>query len=196
MNTWNGLSSPFQSTAFGEWYLVHTGGKNDQPSRQCSLVVTIDKILLNLIICLWKLARETWLDKKWAICRVFRGGAKFHFRSARKYTKYFPFTDGLLCVCFGLRSSFLLEDARGNYMQQFCVARARLGIWEGSFNILPIPLLKEELGLPKLWNIRRRHRSQGVEELREVVKNQLVPHPQSRPDHLPCEVRMIGEVVT
>ena len=49
---------------------------------------------------------------KWAICRVFRGGAKFNFCSARKYIKYFPLPIGMIGVCFELYSSFIMEDAR------------------------------------------------------------------------------------
>ena len=49
---------------------------------------------------------------KWAICRVFTGGANFHFCSARKYTKYFPLTIGMIGVCSELYSSFIMEDAK------------------------------------------------------------------------------------
>ena len=40
------------------------------------------------------------------------------------------------------------------------------------------------------------HRNQVVERPREVVKNQLIPHPQSKPDHLSHDMGMIWEVVT
>lgn len=59
---------------------------------------------------------------KWAICRVFRGGAKFNFCSARKYIKYFPLPIGMIGVCFELYSSFIMEDARAfPCMQHFHV---------------------------------------------------------------------------
>jgi len=99
-----------------------------------------------------KINERSMVGQKWAICRIFSGGAKFNFRSARKYTKYFPLTVGLLSVCFGLHSSFILEDAKGNYMQQFFVEPDP--DWEfkrGASPSFPSLCSRKSLDFPSSW---------------------------------------------